>query len=226
MKIRIKFSKLGHMRFIGHLDLLRYFQKAMRRAGVPIKYSEGFSPHQIMSFASPLSLGIEGYAEYMDIEIHDDKVTQNTDGYMEALNQNMCEGMEVLSFKRLPEDAKNSMACIAKAKYKAVVYDIPQELDIPKKISEILASSELIVDKKTKTGIKPTDIRPLIYDLSMEEDSISMYIANGSMQNLKPELLLDLLLSNGEDASVKYKLYRLDLFDENDKSLGEYGDAF
>lgn len=226
MKIRIKFSKLGHMRFIGHLDLLRYFQKAMRRAGVPIKYSEGFSPHQIMSFASPLSLGIEGYAEYMDIEIHDDKITKDTSGYIEALNQNMCEGMEVLSFKRLSEEAKNSMACIAKAKYRAVLYDIPVNLDISKKIAEVLDSAALIVDKKTKTGVKPTDIRPLIYDLSEEDDSIYMYIANGSMQNLKPELLLDLLLSNGENVSVKYTLYRLDLFDENDKSLGEYGDVF
>lgn len=226
MKIRIKFAKLGHMRFIGHLDLLRYFQKAMRRAGVPIKYSEGFSPHQIMSFASPLSLGVEGYAEYMDIEMYDDKITKNSACYIEALNQNMCEGMEVLSFKRLPEDAKNSMACIAKAKYQAILYDIPVDSDIHKKVSEILESTELIVDKKTKTGVKPTDIRPLIYDLYIKEHSIYMYIANGSMQNLKPELLLDLLLSNGEDVSVKYKLYRLDLFDENDKSLGEYGDAF
>ena len=60
MKVRIKFSKLGNMRFIGHLDIMRYFQKAMRRAKIPIKYSEGFSPHQIMSFASPLSIGVEG----------------------------------------------------------------------------------------------------------------------------------------------------------------------
>ena len=55
MKIRIKFQKQGTVRFIGHLDVMRYFQKVMRRAEVDIRYSEGFSPHQIMSFASPLS---------------------------------------------------------------------------------------------------------------------------------------------------------------------------
>ncbi len=69
MKIRIKFSKQGNMRFIGHLDIMRYFQKAMRRADVDIRYSEGFSPHQIMSFAAPLGVGLTGSGEYLDIEV-------------------------------------------------------------------------------------------------------------------------------------------------------------
>ena len=58
LKIRVKFEKTGVVRFIGHLDIMRYFQKAMRRCAMPIKYSEGFSPHQIMSFGAPLSLGM------------------------------------------------------------------------------------------------------------------------------------------------------------------------
>ena len=69
MKIRIKFSKQGATKYIGHLDLMRYFQKAMRRADIAIRYSEGFSPHQIMSFAAPLGLGLTGSGEYLDIEV-------------------------------------------------------------------------------------------------------------------------------------------------------------
>ena len=65
MKIRIKFAKYGTMKFIGHLDMMRFFQKAIRRADIDIKYSEGFSPHQIMSFAAPLGVGIESRGEYM-----------------------------------------------------------------------------------------------------------------------------------------------------------------
>ena len=68
MKIRIKFAKEGTMKFIGHLDIMRYFQKVMRRADVDIRYSEGFSPHQIMSFAAPLGVGLESRGEYVDIE--------------------------------------------------------------------------------------------------------------------------------------------------------------
>ena len=70
MKIRIKFSKQGHMKFIGHLDTMRYFQKVMRRANVDICYSEGFSPHQKMSFAAPLGVGIVSNGEYFDIEVN------------------------------------------------------------------------------------------------------------------------------------------------------------
>ncbi|MDE7479073.1 MAG: TIGR03936 family radical SAM-associated protein, partial [Lachnospiraceae bacterium] len=70
MKLRVKFSKHGVLRFIGHLDVMRYFQKAIRRAGIDIAYSTGFSPHQIMSFASPLGIGLESNGEYMDIEVN------------------------------------------------------------------------------------------------------------------------------------------------------------
>ena len=75
MKLRVKFSKTGHMKFIGHLDLMRFFQKAIRRSKIDIKYSEGLSPHQIMSFAAPLGLGIESFGEYMDIELVSDEIS-------------------------------------------------------------------------------------------------------------------------------------------------------
>ena len=74
MKIRIKFRKYGIMKFIGHLDIMRYFQKAMRRAEVEISYSQGFSPHQIMSFASPLGIGLTSEGEYMDIVDDDEEL--------------------------------------------------------------------------------------------------------------------------------------------------------
>ena len=67
MKVRVKFAKYGTLRFIGHLDVMRFFQKALRRAGVDVAYTTGFSPHQVMSFASPLGLGIDSFGEYMDI---------------------------------------------------------------------------------------------------------------------------------------------------------------
>ncbi len=65
MKIRIKFRKYGVMKFIGHLDIMRFFQKAVRRSGIDICYSEGFSPHQVMSFAAPLGVGITSDWEYL-----------------------------------------------------------------------------------------------------------------------------------------------------------------
>ena len=83
MKIRIKFRKYGTMKFIGHLDVMRYFQKAIRRSEVNIRYSEGFSPHQIMSFAAPLGVGITSKGEYVDIEVLD---TENSKKMIDRLN--------------------------------------------------------------------------------------------------------------------------------------------
>ena len=69
LKARIKFRKYGIMRFIGHLDVMRFFQKAMRRANIPIAFTGGYSPHMIMSFAQPLGVGLTSDGEYLDIEL-------------------------------------------------------------------------------------------------------------------------------------------------------------
>ena len=114
MKIRIKFQKQGTVRFIGHLDVMRYFQKVMRRAEVDIRYSEGFSPHQIMSFASPLSVGLISHAEYVDIDVNS---SGNSTGMVRRLNEVSAEGLEVLSYRELPETAKNAMSLVAAADY-------------------------------------------------------------------------------------------------------------
>ena len=92
MKIRIKFRKYGVMKFVGHLDIMRYFQKAVRRANIDICYSEGFSPHQIMSFAAPLGVGITSDGEYLDIEVHS---TESTEKMLATLNAVMVEGVEI-----------------------------------------------------------------------------------------------------------------------------------
>ena len=99
MKIRIRFEKHGVMKFVGHLDMMRYFQKAMRRAGIDIRYSEGFSPHQIMSFAAPLGVGITSNGEYLDIEVNSSRSSEES---MRALNDTMVEGTVSYTHLTLP----------------------------------------------------------------------------------------------------------------------------
>ena len=103
MKVRIKFAKQGAMKFIGHLDIMRYFQKAVKRAGLDAAYSEGFSPHMIMSFAAPLGVGVTSEGEYFDLEL---KTPMPSKEAVERLNQVMVEGMEVLSVREVPEGKK------------------------------------------------------------------------------------------------------------------------
>ena len=100
MNVRIRFAKYGAVKFIGHLDVMRYFQKAVRRAGLKIAYSQGFHPHQIMSFASPLGVGITSEGEYMDMEL---TAEYSPKEIVERLNETMADGFSVLSCRILPE---------------------------------------------------------------------------------------------------------------------------
>ena len=91
IKVRIKFSKHGALKYIGHLDIMRYFQKVFRRADIDIAYTEGFSPHQVMSFAAPLGVGLESEGEYMDVELNS---LVDTEDVRKRMNEHMAEGME------------------------------------------------------------------------------------------------------------------------------------
>ncbi|MFR9026956.1 MAG: TIGR03936 family radical SAM-associated protein [Clostridium sp.] len=199
MKIRIKFRKTGIMKFIGHLDVMRYFQKAIRRADVEICYSGGFSPHQIMSFAAPLGVGITSNGEYVDIEVHS---TGTTAEMLERLNAVMAEGFEIAEYKLLPDTAANAMSSVAAADYTLTFrpgYEPEEESaeECFKKLTAFFDQPQVMVLKKTKKGEKEMDLKPLIYDLGViagndaAQSQLFMKISTGSASNIKPELLLD-----------------------------------
>ena len=100
------------MKFIGHLDMMRYFQKAFRRSGIDISYSQGFSPHQLISFAAPLGVGLTSRGEYMDIMMG---TGTNSRKMAELLNAQMVEGVEILSCRQIEDETKhsNAMAILA-----------------------------------------------------------------------------------------------------------------
>ncbi|MEG0215416.1 MAG: TIGR03936 family radical SAM-associated protein, partial [Hungatella sp.] len=165
MKIRIKFSKLGAMKFVGHLDLLRYFQKAMRRAEVDICYSEGFSPHQVMSFAAPLGVGLTGTGEYMDIEVHS---TKDSKTMIRQLNAVMVDGIQILSYRKLEDDSKNAMSLVMAADYTISFYEQkkPQDPDeFFREMKRFYDQEQILIEKKTKKSEKEVNIKPLILEL-------------------------------------------------------------
>ncbi len=191
MKVRIKFSKHGPMKFIGHLDIMRYFQKAMRRADVAICYSGGFSPHQIMSFAAPLGVGITSNGEYLDIETED---TEDLSTMKDRLNQVMVEGVEIKSVRRLPDSAANAMSIVAAADYTVVFrqgYEPEDTAGWMKGVEEFYRQDHILITKKTKKGQKELDLKPLVYEIRAEEERLFLTISTGSSENIKPELVLD-----------------------------------
>lgn len=196
MKIRIKFRKWGSMKFIGHLDMMRYFQKAIRRANIDICYSEGFSPHQIMSFAAPLGVGITSDGEYFDIEVNSSFSTEEA---MKRLNAAMVEGVEVTGYVRLPDNAKTSMAIVAAADYRLSVkegYSSPlSAAEWANSIKEYFTDAKsFVIVKQTKKSEREVDLKPLVYDFKVKEDESGpvffLKVSTGSIDNIKPELVL------------------------------------
>ena len=113
-KVRLKFSKNGPIRFIGHLDVMRYFQKVNRRAEIDIKYSEGYSPHQVLSFSLPLSVGATSDGEYLDMSLNSLDSMQNL---IARMNEVMHEGIVITDGKELPEITPKAMTIVTAAEY-------------------------------------------------------------------------------------------------------------
>lgn len=204
MKIRIKFRKYGTMKFIGHLDVMRFFQKAIRRAGIPIAYTEGFSPHQIMSFAAPLGVGLTSDGEYLDIVCRDEAFLPGADPSVphtakqirDALNGVMVEEMEIVQVCRLPEGAGNAMASVAAARYQVSFREgYEPEFDWTSQLPAFYAQSTIPVTKKTKKSVKEFDLKPFLYELSIaqtpEGPVIEMLVDASSAGNVKPSLVIE-----------------------------------
>ena len=196
MRVRIKFSKHGVIKFIGHLDMMRYFQKVMRRADVDIRYSEGFSPHQIMSFAAPLGVGLTGSGEYLDIEVLS---TDSSAEMLRRMNATMAEGIHIVSYKKLPDDAVNAMSLVAACDYTVRLRDGYAEklgttnADFMNGLVSYIANGNMEIVKKTKKGERLVDLKPLIFDSAVTEDGegIFLKLSSGSANNIKPELVLE-----------------------------------
>lgn len=215
MKVRIRFSKEGNLRFIGHLDILRYFQKAFARAQVPVKYSEGFHPHPLMSFASPLSVGLTSEGEYLDTELEDSLISESGEEILASLNAVMADGIRVNSIRRLPEGQKkkgsSAMALIGQADYRVTLRSteaqaLSREIWISV-VQHFMDQREIIVEAAGKKQAKKKkrdeafeadriNIRPWILSLHAEGAGVfTMCLSAGSAANLKPETVMEQLIA-------------------------------
>ncbi len=223
MKIRIKFAKYGTMKFIGHLDMMRFFQKAIRRAGIDIKYSEGFSPHQIMSFAAPLGVGIESCGEYMDIEVLSMTSTQDI---KDALNRVMVDGVEVLSVTVLPEQAKNAMASVAAASYRLQMKEGAFPIDhLEDKVKAFYGEESIPYTKETKKSVVEVDLKQGIYEIGVDSDGAIMMLVNASSSgNIKPTVVFEKLCQfvNLEIPQLSYQVTRLETYTDIAKAGEEH----
>lgn len=204
MRVRIKFRKEGLMKYIGHLDVMRYFQKLLRRADIPIAYSTGMSPHQIMSFAMPLSTGLESDGEYVDIEITDRITTVEA---VKRMNDCNVEGIEILSFKELPDGAGNAMASISAADYEVSFREgYRPSFSCIDTLKRMYSEDEINVLKQTKKSESIVDIKPGIYEIDGDDDKIHLCLSCGSVLNIKPELVIGAAYERNDQSLPEFAL--------------------
>ncbi len=230
MRYRIRFAKYGVMRYVGHLDLMRFFQKALNRAKVPLSYSKGYHPHPLISFAAPLSVGVTSGGEYMDIVTEEPIDAKNT---LDALNAQMVDGMLIVSVKELSDKAKNAMAAVEAAayyvyfkEYPFVRNDISGNMSIlsedgssPAELKKYdtdafreqirtfyTNADSIYITKQTKKSERKIDLKPLIYDFHVE-DTTSSFSENAEQTGLPDiNVVFYMLLSTGSTDNIKPEL--------------------
>lgn len=160
MRIIASFCKCNEVRFVSHLDMQRLLQRAFRRAGLPLDYSKGFNPHPLLSFATALSVGYTSSGEYFDVML-----TENipTDDFVNKVNAVLPNGVRIESAVDAGE-FKTSLTTLMRSADYSCVLSFSRDVDriVFRSIIEDLLSGEIIVMKKTKGGIKPVDIRPML----------------------------------------------------------------
>ena len=173
MKIRMRFIKRGPIQYIGHLDLMRYFQKVFRRCGLDVTYSQGYNPHQILIFASPLGVGLTSIGEYLDATINslcvineEEKTELTPDEWINRINEHSNDMVILTSFNILSDDAKPSMSLLQGATY-AVSFNDTNTDDIAGYFKK---NKQIIYTKKTKKSTKEINLKDGIYIVSSDRN--------------------------------------------------------
>ena len=173
MRTRIKFAKYDTMRFIGHLDVMRYFQRMIRRSNLPVSYSEGYHPHQLLSFAQPLGLGITSDGEYVDTEFDEEL---DCDFIKEELSKAATHGYAIMEVTRLHDRENNrrlvtSMSLINRSVYEIILKDFEEECDYKAVYEQFLGlfkewilQDVITVIKKSKKSEREINLKESIYE--------------------------------------------------------------
>lgn len=195
MKKRVYFDKFGEMKFISHLDLLRFFDRLLKKSQIPVKYSQGFHPRPKMSFGSPISLGTEAYNELMDFEL---EIPMSNEEVFDRLNSSNVVGFRVNKV----EDVIGKASIMEE--YTIMVYEIESEEEIIRKLETLLNQEEIVEVKEKKGKVTTRNLKERIKSFRREGNMIEMEIINTS-----PNSYLDLAGIEQQDVKIKRLGYKI-----------------
>lgn len=205
----VTFQKGESLRYIGHLDLMRSWQRALRRSGLPIRYSNGFNPHILLSFASPLTVGVAGLREIMDVPMAQEI---SPDQMVSELNKVLPDCLQAVSARRVEDDFPTLMALVAASDFSIQVSGREAASALCKAQAAFMELDELVLLRKTKSGENDCNIRPFVLNASCEcTDSgatLRFLVDCNNQGSVKPQLLIKALCRLAGIDEPPYIAYR------------------
>lgn len=196
MRIRITFAKQGALRYTGHLDLHKLWERAARRAELPLAYSQGFHPQPKMSLAAALPLGFSSTCEVLDMRLERDI---ELDGLPTRLNNTLPPGIQVTNVEQVDERAPALQTQVASAEYRVTLTESVDGSDLKRRVESVLESETILRERRGKKY----DLRPLIESIETMDDTIVMRLAAREGATGRPEEVLDVLGIAFEDTKIE-----------------------
>jgi len=196
MRMLAVFEKGERIRHIGHLDIQRSVQRGLRRSGLPVAYSNGFNPHILITFASALSTGACGKREIMDVTMSEEVSEEE---FLDRMNKAMPPEMHLSEARAVDQKHPALMASLRAAKYDLFIRDPVQAEKLTAAIPEMMSRNTVMALRKTKTSLKETDIKPLIYELNHDGQHIFTTLVLTEREACKPGMLMEAL---GKEAGI------------------------
>lgn len=188
MRMLAVFCKGERLRHIGHLDLMRAMQRALRRSELPVSYSKGFNPHILLTFASALSTGAWGKREIMDVTL-EQEISAET--FQKAMNAALPEDLRVLSARAIDDRHPALMAMVCAAEYTLTITNDDTAASLAACKEGFLGQETIITPRKTKSGVKDCDVKPLILELAIAGNQIRARLYLTESTSCKPDMLLN-----------------------------------
>ena len=212
MRMLIRFGKKARLRFISHLDLQRFFQRALNRTDLPIAFSQGFNPHPVMSFGSALAMGWTSEYEIVDVKL---AVPIGRGRAEAAMRAALPEDLPILQVKMIDDRHPAPMAQVRAADYRVTFEDQAAREAVFTAIPGFLAEETVMALRKTKSGEKSVNIRPLAIQIHTEGEALLPRLMLTEKDTLKPDLLVRTLAEMGGIEAPEARIHRLCLLGED-----------
>ena len=212
-RVRFRWGKDRRYRFMGHSDNIRFIEKTIRKAKIPVQYSQGFNPTMKLSFSPPLPLGFTSESEYFEITL-----SQNFMSYFaEKLISSLPDGFEIFESKVILQKTKSLSALLNRAVYTVDLSNIVESHFLDEQINNIMSADSLEIERVGKKDTRVLDIRPAIYELKNESGKLTMLLGMGEGGYARPNEIMKALLNDKFELYILNQMHRKELFRVDEK---------